>query len=62
MESGSSPFILIAVAEPSPHSRDSYLIRVADPHHFYADLDFLCGPNGTRFARCHFKAQKCLDF
>ena len=25
------------------------------------NLDFL-GPNGTRFARCHFRAQKSLDF
>jgi hypothetical protein len=20
------------------------------------------GPNGTRYPRCHFRAQKCLDF
>jgi hypothetical protein len=26
------------------------------------DFNFFWGPNGTRFARCHFRAQQSLDF
>jgi hypothetical protein len=67
MGGGGSEYVklLYVLAEYRIHNTETHVHKITNVPVFYMVLvlkDSDAGPNGPRFARCHFRAQKSLDF